>query len=211
MPDGTWLFPMRVFGGWDGVALYASTDDGLSWQYRTRVCQPHDYPALVLLPGGRLQCYNYPLGVCHSDDGGRTWSPRRLITPPGPSPWAEDDPFYAEELARRSPTPLLLRDGRILILFARRIGPGPGGLGIGGIVSEDRGTTWGPDFVLRADANPSATTTARGARCAYADIGYPLMTELEDGRIFAAYYYITADGNRFGGSRFLASSFFRLN
>jgi hypothetical protein len=211
LPDGTWLFPMRVFGGWDGVALYASTDNGLSWQFRTRICQPHDYPALVLLKGGRLQCYNYPLGLCFSDDGGKTWSERRPIVVPGPSPWADDDPFYREPLARRSPTPLLLRDGRILVLFARRIGSGPGSLGMGGVVSEDEGRTWSPDFILRADASPSATTTAAGARCAYADIGYPLLTQFDDGRIFAAYYYIVADGNAFGGSRFIAGSFFRLS
>lgn len=207
LPGGTLLFPNRTFGGRDAVSLCASTDHGLSWEFRTHICESHSYPALLLLKSGRLQCYNYPLGMCYSDDGGKTWSRRKLIVPPGPSPWVANDPLYQEELAHRSPTPLLLRDGRIVILFARRIGPP---MGMGAIVSEDSGATWSPDLVLRADAAQSAKTTAGGKRCDYADIGYPLAAELEDGRIFAAYYFLVNDGNGFGGSRFLAGSFFRL-
>ena len=107
MPDGTWLFPNRVYGGKVGVSLYASTDNGLSWQFRTHICEPSGYPALLLLKSGRLQCYNYPLGMCYSDDGGKTWSQRKLIIPRDPSPWAAKDPVYHEELAHRSPTPHL--------------------------------------------------------------------------------------------------------
>jgi hypothetical protein len=36
------------------------------------------------------------------------------------------------------------------------------------------------------------------------------MTELDDGRIFTAYYFLKKDGNGFGGSRFIAGSFFRV-
>src|SRR5262245_4090694 len=138
LPDRTLLFPMRTFGGRNGVDLYASTDSGLSWQYRTHICEPHHYPALVLLKSGRLQCYNYPLAMCYSDDAGKTWSKRKTIQPPGPSPWFANDPFYEEELTHRSPTPLALRDGRILVLYARRISPRRG---MGLIVSEDGGAT----------------------------------------------------------------------
>jgi BNR repeat-like domain len=207
MPDGTWLFPNRVYGGKVGVSLYASTDNGLSWQFRTHVCEPAGYPALLLLKSGRLQCYNYPLGMSYSDDGGKTWSQRKVIVPPDPSPWAPNDPVYHEELAHRSPAPISLRDGRILILFARRLSPR---MGIGGIISEDGGATWSPDFILRDDADPSNTSMVRGQRHDYSDIGYPLMTELEDGRIFTAYYFLKKDGNGFGGSRFIAGSFFRI-
>jgi hypothetical protein len=207
LPDGTLLFPMRTFGGRNSVDLYASRDHGLSWNFRSQITEPHDYPALILLKSGRIQCYNYPLGMCYSDDVGKTWSKRQPILPPLPSPWAKEDPVYREELAHRSPQPILLRDGRILILFARRLAPG---LGIGGILSEDAGRTWTPDFILRSDANPSAKTKIRGESVDYADIGYPLMAQLEDGRMFAAYYFLVNDGNNFGGSRFLAGSFFRV-
>lgn len=207
MPDGSLLFPMRTFGGRDGVDLYASTDSGLSWQYRTHICEPHDYPAFVLLKNGRLQCYNYPLAMCYSDDAGKTWSKRKLIQPGGPSPWLPQDPFYEEGLAHRSPTPLLLGDGRILVMFARRISPRRG---MGVILSEDGGATWSPDLILRDDPSVSTTTRIRGMACDYSDIGYPQATELEDGRIFTAYYYMMNDGNNFGGSRFIAGSFFRI-
>ena len=207
LPDGDFLFPMRTFGGRNGVDLYGSSDRGASWQYRTHVCEPHDYPALVLLASGRLQCYNYPLGMCYSDDGGRTWSRRKPIQPRDPSPWAPYDPFYGEELSHRSPTPLVLRDGRILLFFARRISPRRG---IGFLVSEDGGHTWGPDVILRDGASASATTRAAGQSTEYSDIGYPVAAQLDDGRIFVAYYFMLSDGNNFGGSRFVAGSFFRL-
>lgn len=207
MPDSTLLFPMRTFGGRDGVDLYVSTDSGLSWHYRTHICESHDYPALVLLKSGRLQCYNYPLAMCYSDDGGKTWSKRKPIVPPGPSPWLAQDRFYEDELTHRSPTPLVLRDGRVLVFFARRISAKRG---MGVIVSEDGGATWSRDLVLRDDASVFHMMKLHGADCEYSDIGYPQATELEDGRIFTAYYYMLNDGNNFGGSRFIAGTFFRL-
>ena len=75
--------------------------------------------------------------------------------------------------------------------------PGAENNNIGGMVSEDEGQTWSREFVIRDDASTP-------------DIGYPVATELEDGRIFAAYYYTLEDGSRFGGARFIAGSFFRI-
>ena len=54
------------------------------------------------------------------------------------------------------------------------------------------------------------TTKIGGKDVDYSDIGYPQAVELEDGKIFTAYYYMVADGNNFGGSRFIGGSFFRL-
>ena len=225
LPDGTLLMTNRTRGGRDGIDLYASMDRGLSWRWRTQIMPGHAlpgepagaryyYPTLIRLKSGRLQCYAYPLCLSYSDDEGRTWSRREAIQPPGPSPWAGNDPVYDDPLAgtnplaRRSPFPLLLRDGRIVILFARRVEPG---MGMGLIVSGDDGKTWSPDLVLRKDAGAAARVRIRGRDHGRADIGYPLATELEDGRIFTAYYYHVPDGNPFGGARFLAGTFFRLS
>jgi hypothetical protein len=98
-----------------------------------------------------------------------------------------------ERVYYRSPWPLLLGDGRIVVLFGRRKPPH----GIGLIVSEDSGNTWSDEIVLRDDA-PSS------------DVGYPVATELEDGRIFTAYYYNTEPGGTYGGPRYIASTHFRL-
>ena len=101
----------------------------------------------------------------------------------------------------------MLRDGRVLVLFARRVSPRRG---MGVIVSEDGGATWSPDRILRDDPSVYTTTKVRGVAVDYSDIGYPLATELENNRVFTAYYFMTNDGNNFGGSRFIAGSFFRL-
>jgi hypothetical protein len=208
LPDGTLAFPMRTYGGRSSVDLYVSTDNGLSWNFRCKITEPSHYPALILLKNGRLQCYNYPLGMCYSDDGGKTWSKRKPIVPAAPSQWLPDDAFYHDELAHRSPAPLLLRDGRIVLLFARRISSKRG---IGMTVSEDGGKTWSPDLILRDDASMYQKTKVNGISTEYSDIGYPLACEFEDGRIFTAYYFMVEDGTTFGGARFIAGSYFRLS
>ena len=76
----------------------------------------------------------------------------------------------------RSPAALVTRDGRIVIVFGRRRPP----YGIGGVISDDLGETWSQEFVLRDDG-------------ASGDCGYPVITELDDDRIFTAYYIAVAD------------------
>ena len=80
-----------------------------------------------------------------------------------------------------------------MVLFARRKPP----FGMGLLLSEDDGDTWSAEAIIRADASGS-------------DIGYPVATELADGQIFMAYYYMLDDGNGFGGTRHIASSTLRL-
>ena len=86
-----------------------------------------------------------------------------------------------------------LRDGRIIVLFGRRKPP----FGIGLIVSEDDGATWSAEAIIRADGSGP-------------DLGYPVATQLDDGRIFTAYYFMEDDGNNFGGTRYIAGSTFLL-
>lgn len=42
------------------------------------------------------------------------------------------------------------------------------------------------------------------------DIGYPVGCQLDDGRIFTAYYYQMPDENKLGGTRYLAGTYFRF-
>ncbi len=194
------------------VALYGSDDQGLSWQFLSEVVREPTgrgrpgYANLLMLPGGRLQCYfnrigglRHSLEMTASDDGGYSWSTPQPLVVWGQSPWAALGRQHVWEGAAhkgplyRSPWPLRLRDGRIVVLFGRRKQP----FGMGLIVSEDDGATWSAEAVIRADASDW-------------DLGYPVATQLDDGRIFTAYYFMEDDGNGFGGTRHIAASFFRL-
>ena len=227
MPDGSLLGAMSGHGEASPgqVLLYGSDDDGLTWEYLAEIARVPTgggrptYAGLLLLPSGRLLCFmlhiggrGHFIGMNTSDTGGYSWSEVVPIVRWGHSPWrarirawargAESPPAYLRGEAQvlgpprkhyRSPWPMLLSDGRILVLFARRMPP----YGIGGIVSEDEGKSWSHEFIIRDDASSP-------------DIGYPVATELDGGRIFAAYYYTEEDGNPFGGSRFIGGSFFRV-
>jgi hypothetical protein len=215
LPDGT--HARNVGSG--PICLSLSKDHGMSWQteWRTLPMIAKDasgvgrptYAGLLVLPSGRLQCYYLmlegqfnALGMSESDDS-RTWSDPRPIVRYGRGPWTArrwTATTYALRTAYggwgqryRSPWPLRLRDGRIVVAFARREYPPS----IAVIWSEDDGKTWSDEAIIRDDASGS-------------DIGYPVATELDDGRILAAYYYQLADGNAFGGTRFIGGSFFEL-
>lgn len=209
-PDGTLLGAMTVGGDGfaGGVALYGSDDSGLTWEYLAEVARDPTglgrptYAGLLLLPGGRLQCYMLNISglrnaiqMAWSDDGGYSWSPPAPIVAWGQSPWsARRRPGQARRgVHYRSPWPLRLRDGRIVVLFGRRKPP----FGIGLIASEDEGRTWSAEAVVRDDGSGP-------------DLGYPVAAQLDDGRLFTAYYFTQDDGNGFGGTRHIAASRFRL-
>ena len=208
-PDGT----LGVIADLDQshLAYYVTDNNGLSWHYITMVARdPNErfgrfaYQRMLRLPGGRLQCYMVHLAgmrsqlleMNYSDDGGMSWSEPVPIVRWGESPWAKlpRDRAWKESMSGplyRSPWPLLLNDGRIAVIFARRKSP----YGMGVMVSEDEGATWSAEAVIRADGSDW-------------DIGYPVATQLDDGRIFTAYYFMENDGNNFGGTRYIAGSFF---
>ena len=217
-PDGTLVMPAWVDNRNTGslrdyndaiVALYGSDDQGLIWTYMAEIVRDPNtwgrpgYANLLLLPSGRLQCYfnridgvRNDIELAYSDDGGYSWSEPQPIVAWGHSPWAarHRPGEHWNGWLYRSPWPIRLRDGRTVVLFARRKSPS----GIGLIVSEDNGATWSAEAIVRDDGSGP-------------DLGYPVATQLDDGRIFTAYYFMEDDGNKFGGSRYIAASFFHLS
>ncbi len=76
-----------------------------------------------------------------------------------------------------------------------------GSRGILGVVSDDLGETWSKEFVIRGDQYTW-------------DGGYPLMTEVSDGRFLVAYYFTGREGDRdvpeHACVRYVAGTFFEL-
>ncbi len=177
--------------------LFCSEDNGLTWRYLSTVARDIykevtlAYPTLLALPDGRILCTLGALSpngvrwnsVTFSDDGGLTWSEPKRITRWGTSAY-----------------PVLLKDGRIVVVYAwRESRP----LGIRGKVSEDMGETWSDEFIVRGDA-------------AGWDLGYPVATRLDDGTVFAVYYYNIDDevyrerDCKKCGRRFIAGTYFTV-
>ena len=204
-PDGTLMGVMSIYdvmtvattdadaGG--GVAVFGSDDNGLTWEYVAEVNRDPTglgrttYAGLLLLPSGRLQCYmlnidgiRNAIQMAYSDDGGYSWSDPKPIVAWGESLWAaRRKPDAARQNVHyRSPWPMRLRDGRIVVIFGRRKPP----LGIGLLVSGDDRATWSAEAVLGDYGR---------------DLSYPVATQLDDGRIFTVY-----------GTSHILGSFFRL-
>jgi len=101
-----------------------------------------------------------------------------------------------------SPFPVLLSDGRIAVVYMRR-NPDPTGLYV--IVSSDEGLTWSEPACLRDD------TVEAGPR-GVVDGGYPVAVEMQDDRIFTAYYWQHDDPDVpwHGGRKFIGGTYFKI-
>ncbi len=179
------------------AALYSSEDNGATWEYVSEIARDpyheisHSYAQIVDLGENRLLATTGAwFGNCipqtrwayisYSDDLGLNWSTPRKI-----------------KAFAISPYPLLLRDGRLLLVYAKRDVP-KAKIGLYGMISTDEGKTWSNEFVLRAG----------DASCG--DIGYPEVVELDDGSLFMGYYYCVDDGQALGGARHIAGTIFRI-
>ncbi|MCG8404103.1 MAG: glycoside hydrolase [Phycisphaerales bacterium] len=203
-------------------AIFSSVDNGISWRMLSRPIPESlgagrfTYTSLLLAPLGDLHCYTLHIdpddesvngiknAICLSvsKDGGKTWESPTPITGTRRDCWERlpvkswnyrSPHWKGKGRYYRAPWPILLKDGRILVLFTRRRMPA----GIGGVISHDGGVTWGAEFIVRSDG-PGP------------DLGYPVGCELDDGRIFTAYYFQKEDGAGLGGTRYIAGSVFRL-
>ena len=196
-PDGVVLLFVTV-GRQSGargqrfVAVYASPDAGLTWNYLAPIIATSPdagfvnryYASPVMLDDGRilvaLRCQidarNAWPEVFESCDGGRSWA------------------FVSRVGDWGGPTELtLLEDGRLLAVYGYRVVP----YGIRARVSEDDGRSWGAELILRDDAGSW-------------DLGYPRTVQLGDGKVMTAYYFNRADDpvQLRGGVRHIAATVF---
>ncbi len=214
--DGKTLVTVMNAGG--AAPIYQSTDQGLSWNFVAySAVLPGGigavtYDGLIELPSGELQSYyvhalgkrdyttihgvRNAIAMSSSTDGGSTWTDPMPIVGKGDECWHFPAKRKAEResFVYRSPYPILLQDGRILVVWARRRVP----FGMGGTVSSDGGRTWSQEFIIRAD----------DTNCH--DIGYPIGGQLEDGRVFISYYYNEPDKSCQESVRYIESTFFRV-
>jgi hypothetical protein len=174
----------------DRCFLLRSDDGGTNWEYWSTVAyDPASIinfcePGMARLRDGKLAClmrtHHRPkrqdnLWLTWSDDDGVTWSP------PKRSPlWG-----YPADVMQ-------LRDGRVLAVYGYRKDP----WGVRGCVSND-GLTWDikNEFVIReggiakpataSDINPLINSLNM---MQYWHIGYPSVTQLEDGTVLVAYH-----------------------
>lgn len=180
-PDGRcllFLTGIEQEGGPLRPLVYRSLDDGTSFHFMSFITPRDDpsfsgrrqwYPRGVMLPNGRIVCTvrmdrNSLSGdiwteIYKSDDGGKSWQHLSRATEFGAP---------AE--------PLLLSDGRLALVYTYRLPP----YGIRAIVSEDGGSTWGPEIIVRDDGGSW-------------DLGYTRAWEAEPGKIGAIYYFNDKD------------------
>ena len=170
--DGRVACPTHEFK-WQAPRNYIlfSSTGGKSWDPPVLVTDSPDLefwePDIAEVAPGELYCSlreeerGYLYG-CRSLDGGHSWSV------------PEATPMFGH------PGDLLvLRDGRLLCTYGRRIAP----FGIHACLSEDGGRTWEIDqeIVIRNNLPNS-------------DLGYPVTIEYAPGRLFTCYYGQDFDG-----------------
>lgn len=147
-----------------------TTDGGLSWHLLSKIgSEPAGYcimPSTVQLPGGQLYTTIRhwdpkllgSIDAYASDDGGRHW---QFLGEAAPHIGGGNPPSLVK-----------LRDGRLCLTYGYRSKP----YGIRARLSEDQGSSWGPEIILRDDA-PGG------------DLGYPRSIERTDGQVLTVYYY----------------------
>jgi hypothetical protein len=114
--------------------LFWSKDDGKSWSDPTRIAL--DYNETSILPLGtthwiaalRSHFEGQFTAVCHSHDGGKTWTEPQRVT----------------RAAEHPPDLVQLTDGRILMAFGERNKP----YGVHALISSDGGETWDREHEL---------------------------------------------------------------
>lgn len=164
--------------GW--VFLLTSSDDGRTWGDAVPMTDKHGTETALLRlrsdrwlaavrvgpgPDGKTPARGLMLYV--SEDEGRTWSAKDVLTNPN------EQPGHLLKLA----------DGRVLLTFGMR-----NISAVGVRVSDDEGRTWGATGVLVKLPSWKGLTFDPPYRVS--DLGYPSTVQLADGSLVTAYYSI---------------------
>jgi hypothetical protein len=176
LPDGTILMPMYVGSRHEprtaNSVVLRSRDGGETWADASMIAPGLDETALVYLSSGRLiamlrdsRVESRGANLFQSESDDLGYT------------WTE--PREITQPGQHPADLLLLASGRLLLLFGHRNPP----YGVRGLVSRDEGATWDYDnqIVFTADSGSS-------------DCGYPSAVQLDDGKIFVAYYAYESPG-----------------
>ena len=127
-------------------------------------------PASVRLPDTRI------LAAVRCQEGGtdrrRNWIDLYQSEDEGTSWTYLSRPVENAGNGGNPPAMLLLEDGRVCITYGYRDAP----FGIRAVLSDDGGTTWSEDIVLRDDGGNH-------------DVGYTRSVQRADGQVVTVYYY----------------------
>ena len=178
--DGRLLYVGR--GKMDGnviIGVEESTDDGKSWQLISTIPlatgeSMDDYvePHMIQAKSGKLvvmiryheeDMLKWHMRQSESLDGGQTWSI-----------------FHPTSIWGHPPHLIRLADGRLLVVYGRRILP----YGERGCISSDEGETWDVEHEIDLSRAPNG------------DLGYPASVQLDDGSIFTVYYQAEEQGQK---------------
>ncbi len=120
----------------------------------------------------------YRIHVCHSDDGGKTWSKPEFVVAQNPKGLEKTN----GRVYGTPPHLLVMPNGAIVMTYATRNFD----IGERAIVSYDNGETWDEEIVLCNKPYDSAP----GSKWNYIhmDIGYPATTLMKNGQLLSVYY-----------------------
>ena len=176
------------------VFFYKGSSDGQTWRYLSRIPNRHTFclgeASIAAMGGGRIVCVirtDWPVGYKdllpdEVNGNGRNregygWWLYQSESADNGLTWTEPVrlPIWGHP-----PNLLRLRDGNLLMVLGHRRLP----FSIRAVLSRDGGRTW----------DLSTLKTVRTFDPGGYDMGYPVATQLEDGRILCCYYgYSTSD------------------
>ncbi|MHC4874436.1 MAG: sialidase family protein [Planctomycetota bacterium] len=141
-----------------GAYFMVSSDNGITWECKSRITEKGSETALIKLPNGKLltASRSSQLDLYESTDEGSNWNHVRMITGMGQYPGLFT----------------ILDDGNLLLTYGIR---NNGLYGVGGMLMDIEREHWYTPFVIKDFGNVW-------------DGGYPASIQLENGEIVTAFY-----------------------